>query len=273
MPSLRHPMLRRLYADFFMPSRMGEYREMLRAFVQAGYRFETIASFGTLLREGALDRTHRYAILRQDVDTDLSTSRMMWRIESDMGIRATRYFRLKTLAPSFMQEIAEGGGEASYHYEELSTIAKQRGIRRQKDLRDRVADARLMFAENLARLRKSTGLPMTTVAAHGDFVNRALKLSNQIILEDHDLRAKLRIDHEAYDAELSTPVEARFCDRPVPKKWDTSEPRGAIADHARVISLLTHPRHWRANAAANLSDGMCRIRDGIFYTRSLTRLT
>ena len=89
-------------------------------------------------------------------------------------MESSYFFRLSTLAPALMAEIAAGGGEASYHYEELSWVAKRRRLRSRSDALRALPEARDRFAENLQTLRMKTGLPMRVVASHGDFVNRRL---------------------------------------------------------------------------------------------------
>lgn len=51
-------------------------------------------------------------ILRHDVDSDPVTAREMWRIEKQLSLRATCYFRLPTLDVNFMKELEAEDGEA-----------------------------------------------------------------------------------------------------------------------------------------------------------------
>ncbi len=68
-------------------------------------------------------------MLRHDVDTDPGTAAAMWDIERELGVESSYFFRLSTLAPALMADIAAGGSEASYHYEEVATVAKRRRLR------------------------------------------------------------------------------------------------------------------------------------------------
>ena len=256
---------RRVVADFLMPSRLAEYRETLRHFVNQGYRFLTIDSYASHLAQGALPSLGPVAILRQDVDTDVATARAMWRIEQELDIQASRYFRLSTFDAQLMRQIASAGGEASYHFEEMSTFAKRHRIKSAVELRGQAQEVIPRFEENLNRMRAATGLAMRTVASHGDFVNRRLGVYNHELLACRTVRQRFGIAHEVYDPELAAPIEARFCDRPYHQKWDAGDPKSINVADAKVVYLLVHPRHWRANPVCNLADDVGRIWEGVRY--------
>ncbi|MCG8449216.1 MAG: hypothetical protein MI725_06505, partial [Pirellulales bacterium] len=178
---------KRAYADFLMPSRLHEYRALLTEFLSNGYRTTTLREFARLAKAKAADAGQRLLVLRQDVDTDLATSRAMWQIERELGVNATRYFRLSTIDVPFMQDIEKEGGEASYHFEEIATFAKRHGLTSRRQVLERLPEVKNMFRDNITRLRAMTGLPMQTVASHGDFVNRKLDLCNWEITKDREL--------------------------------------------------------------------------------------
>ncbi|MFD2270334.1 hypothetical protein ACFS07_02255 [Undibacterium arcticum] len=135
---------------------------------------------------------------RHDIDTDVCTAKKIFAIEK-LGIKSSYYFRISTLDFAFMREIEEYGSEASYHYEEIATFAKKHHIRDPAEIMKRMAEVRAEFVNNFTSIERRFGLKMTTVASHGDFANRRLRLSNTEILKDKELRDRCGIVCESYD--------------------------------------------------------------------------
>ena len=106
-------------------------------------------------------------VLRHDVDTDPGTAAAMWDIDRGLAVESSYFFRLSTLAPALMADIAAGGSEASYHYEELSSVAKRRRLRNRSDALRALPEARERFSENFQKLRVVTrGLRVVSVLPH-----------------------------------------------------------------------------------------------------------
>lgn len=119
---------RRLYNDFLRPSKEGEYEKLLKAARDNGYEFHTVFSFEDVVGRGRIDGK-KYLILRRDIDTaDFKILRKMLVLEKKYGARATYYFRWNTINVKLMHEIAEAGGEASYHFEEIATYCYKHRI-------------------------------------------------------------------------------------------------------------------------------------------------
>ena len=252
----------RAYQNFLMPSRLPEYERLLGTLVAQGYRFLTVADFARQGVAGCLPP--RSCIVRTDVDSDVATAREMFRIERALGLRTTYYFRLRTLEPGLMREIADSGSEVGYHYEELATFAKRHGLRNAGDI-DAWADAiRAELAGNIERFAASAGRVPLTIASHGDWVNRKLRIFNHSVV-DAALRARFGLLAEAYDDWLNAPVRARFTDAPPPGWWVPGSPAAAIAEGAACIYLLLHPRQWRANRRENLRLDAERAAEGVAY--------
>ena len=133
-----------------MGSRLDAYRALLDSILRAGYRIISVGDFWEEATAGDIGPSERCLVLRHDVDTDPRTAARMWRIDRDLGVQSSYFFRLSTLAPELMVQIADEGGESSYHYEELATIIKRRGLRRPTDVAMHIPEARELFAENLA---------------------------------------------------------------------------------------------------------------------------
>jgi hypothetical protein len=255
----------RMYADFWMPSRLGQYRRLLETALRQGYR---ICSLRQMVRElkAGLPAGARVLVLRHDVDTGVRTARRMWLIERELGVSSSYFFRLRTIAIPFMRSIEENGGEASYHFEELSTVAKRRGIRRREEVAAIVPEARQLFARNLARLRERTGLPMEVVAGHGDWINRRLGVQNSELLSSVSFRREVGVDLEAYDPFLIQAV-LKHSDGPPsePWLWEKRDPERSILSGIPAIQVLVHPRHWRVERGVNLMDNVARCAEELWY--------
>ena len=124
--SLVGKIMNRVFADFVMPSRLHEYRGLLQGALDAGYVITSIEQFWRSKAGPGPTPSNPFLILRHDVDTDPGTARKMFLIERDLSVVSSYYFRLSTIDARLMSEILDHGGEASYHYEELATVAKRR---------------------------------------------------------------------------------------------------------------------------------------------------
>lgn len=248
-----------------MKSRLGDYRRLLEAALRADYRVMSIETMWSLIARGSVDPDSRYLILRHDIDTDPGTAREMWMIEQSLGLQSSWFFRWSTLDVDLMHRIDAAGGNASYHYEELATLAKKYRIRDLTAAQARLPEARDLFRYNVERLRNMSGLPIRIVASHGDFVNRKLRISNTAVLADPGFRDKVGVDLETYDQSFMQHVTARFSDGLPPSYWQPTDPSVAIAHGQRVVYLLVHPRNWRRDRWANARDDVQRLVDGVTY--------
>jgi hypothetical protein len=256
----------RLYADFLMPSRIGDYSAMLARAQAASYRVTSIERFWAEAAQHDGQPRQRTLILRHDVDTDPSTAAAMWNAERALGITETSYFfRLSTVDVALMQAIEGAGGNVGYHYEELATLAKARRLRGRDDVLERLGEAQQSFRRNLQDLRERTGLRLAVAASHGDFVNRRLGLPNWILLEPEDVRRECGIELEAYDDAFMRGVTSRHSDTGHPRYWITGNPIDAIDRREPVVYLLVHPRHWRRAPIINARDDARRLADGLRY--------
>ena len=255
----------RLYADFLMPSRLSRYRDALRRWQDRGYAIESVEGFWQTVKGGPLEPSSRHLVLRHDVDTDPRTARSMWAIDEAVGVHASYYFRLSTVDVGLMRAIAAAGSEASYHYEELATIAKRHRLRRRADAVARIGEAQDLFRSNLERLRARTGLPMRAVASHGDFANRALGVPNWVILGDPAFRESVGVELEAYDDDFARHLTSRFSDTGYPRYWVHGDPSTAVDRDDPVVYVLVHPRHWYARRLVNLRDDAGRIAESVAW--------
>jgi len=230
-----------------------------------GYEMYSIISFWRLLSTGTNLLSGKHMILRHDVDSDAATAEIMWSIEQEFGAKSSFYFRLRTLDFDLMRSIEQSGSEASYHYEELATFAKQHRIKQAEALLALMPEIQRVFCKNIRMLKQQSGLPMASVAAHGDFANRHLRMPNWLLLESAELREELGIEVEAYDKQLMKSVTSRHSDAQYPDLWSPTDPLEAVRRSEPVIYVLTHPGRWRRNQVELLRQDTVRLVEGIRY--------
>lgn len=259
---------RRAYSDFLRSDRLPAFAGLIHSLLDHGYVVCSVLDFWQLLQQGGVHCDTKYVVLRHDVDTDPATARRMWELERRLGVRSTYYFRNSTLDIPLMRDIQRSGSEASYHYEELATVAKQRGLIRREEVVAAMPHLRDLFRQNLKRLRQVTGLPMLTVASHGDFVNRKLGIPNHLLLQDDQLRCELNIVLEAYDAAFMQHMTSRCSDSAFPGPWDSRDPQDSIDRGEPRMHILIHPRQWHTSPWVNLKDDLRRCWEEFHYLRA-----
>lgn len=265
-----HNIWYRLYSDYLAPTRMQDYRDLLREFIDHGYETHSIISFWRLLNSGLDISAGRHLILRHDVDLDCGAAKMMHDIEQQVGARSSFYFRLCTLDVDLMKQIEQSGSEASYHYEELATLIKRYRISSADEVANIVKEAQSLFAVNYGILKEMTGLPLAGVASHGDFANRAVGIPNHYLLQSQDLRDCLGIEVEAYDSKLMAPVVARLSEGLYPMWWNPISPKDVLKRGDSVVYILTHPSRWRRNIVLRFGEDVKRVFEGLKYRLPLS---
>jgi hypothetical protein len=250
--------LHRIYADYLMPSRLHEYEALLVAAKDAGYTQMSIRKFfrGT--------KAKQVLVHRHDIDSDLRTARKMFELECRHEVNSSYYFRLSTLDLDFMREIEDAGSEASYHYEEVASFAKQRHLHDPVEVRRHFPAMRDQFAVNVARITKALGRSLSTVASHGDFANRKLGIVNHELLDDASLRKRCGIECETYDQALLSQFDLYISDRKYPVYYKPVSPFHALGRHQRIC-LLTHPVQWETNWLDNTRCNFRRLSEGMLW--------
>lgn len=254
--------LHRLYQDFLMGSRFATLERLLRSATDGGYRIVSVADWADLV-EREETSSQRLLVLRHDIDTDPATGLAMAEIERDAGAGASFFFRLSTFDPAVVARTRSMGFHVSYHFEELASHSKARGLVTVAAVNAELPVIQQTFAENLLRLRDRFGLPLDIVCSHGDWKNRQLRLSNHALLNDAGLRQQLKIRYETYDPALAAPLAGRFADAALPDIWSPADPFAAIAAGHSPLYLLLHPRQWRSSLTANARETTVRIREAI----------
>lgn len=255
---------RRLYNDFFRPSKEGEYEQILKAARDNGYEFHTVLSFEDVVGRKGRISDKKYLILRRDIDTaDSKILRKMLDLEKKNGARATYYFRWNTIDVKLMHEIAEAGGEASYHYEEIATYCYKHHIKTKDVMMQHIEDIRDLFISQYNKFKEKTGQPCLTIASHGEFVNTKLQVQNTTIIDDR-VRKATGIVREAYDKSHMDLLTCRIADQVEMEKF-TEKAIAAIERGEPVLELLTHPRQWNSPVWVNLKEELNRACKDIYW--------
>ena len=250
----------RIYGDYLMPSRLGYYEALLQAAAEAGYVQLSVRDFLNG-KQGSRGKT---LVHRHDIDSDVRTAAKMFALEAKHGVKASYYFRLSTLDYGLMRDIETYGSEASYHFEEVADYAKRHHLKDPDAVRSRLPVIRALFRQNLQRIEAAMSRKLITVASHGDFANRALKVVNQEILEDSPFRQHCGIACETYDNALLRQFDMYISDRPHPLYFHPMPPEAALGRY-QSICLLTHPAQWETNWRENTRCNLRRLIEGLTW--------
>jgi hypothetical protein len=254
---------RRLHGDYLQRERLDDFQTLLRGALERGYRTMPLSAFADLTAAEPPRTDDRILLLRHDVDTDVGRARRMWEIERRLGVVGSYFFRRSTWDVGFMHELAAAGCDVGYHYEELATVIKERGAASASEARALLGAARDRLRTTVPELRARTGLALDVFAAHGDFANRVVGVSNVEVLFDAGLRSELGVRLEAYDVEAQ--VAARSSDGIPPRGWRPEDPMQAVRRGERVVAVLLHPRSWGGAPAVNARADLVRLREGCVY--------
>jgi hypothetical protein len=241
----------RTYQNYFMGSRLDQYRDLLRQIRAAGYCFSTTSGFAQSISssDGVRPAT---CLLRIDVDTDPAGAARMFDCDREFDVRATYYFRLSTIDRRLMRRICEFGSEVGYHCEETSTIIKRHGLASRQQIDSHVDVMRAEFRKNIANFRDLSGIMPRSVVAHGDFINRLVNVPDSYFITPSLLKE--------FEIAADTPKTCRwFSDAPAPIWWRPQNPLDAISGAPNTMAILVHPRQWTCNRMANLRLDFVRV--------------
>lgn len=209
------------------------YQELLKTLLNT-YKFYTFQEFLTSKKEELFSSTNHQShitdhslritpnsiiILRHDVDRLPQNALQTAKIEYELGIKGTYYFRIvpKSYNLKMMQQISEFGHEIGYHYEDVDLVVKSKELRVKSNEESKTRHSSLVtnhsspiprppspiprpiidtayesFCRNLEMLRKN--FDIKTICMHG---SPRSKYDNRIIWEKYDYR-ELGIIGEPY---------------------------------------------------------------------------
>ena len=129
-----------------------KYSELLQKLIENHYLFITFEHY--CLHKVELE-SERFALLRHDVDLKAENSLATAKIEHQLGITASYYFRIvkQSNKPEIIKAIVDLGHEIGYHYEDMAICEgdAEKGIEH--------------FSEQLAYFRQF--YPVRTICMHG----------------------------------------------------------------------------------------------------------
>lgn len=245
----------RIYNDYFMKSRLDEYEQLLKKFLNNNYQFIMIKDYDKMNKNG------KYIIIRHDIDSDLKIAKKMFEIEKKLNIKSTFYFRLSTFDNKLIEDINKYGSEVGYHFEEIANFCKENKNISSSFVFDNLDEIKKTFINNVKKFENETNSKLYSVAAHGDFVNRKINVYNSILM-DEKVRKDINVDIEAYDIEKH--LDFRTCDCMYPKFWLT-DPNTAIKEDKKKVLLLVHTRWWDKSPLIRFKNDFIRLVESVRY--------
>ena len=243
-----------------MRDRTCKLLELLIKFRDNGYIFTTIEAFAE-----RKVKKEKIVILRHDIDTDKEYAFKLAQFEKELGITGTYYFRLNTWDDKIIENLSENDFEVSYHYEEIATYIKKNKIKNSLDVFTNMQEIRDECFKNIVNIRKRSGLPIKTVASHGDFINRKIGITNTLIFKSSEFRKQCNIICEAYDYIIEGNLDIRLADRRYPELWDKNIDEKILKENKSIILILIHPRQWRSNIICNFNEDIKRLIEEMKY--------
>lgn len=189
------------------------YQKLLKNFLAKKYQFLSFALFleqqqnNSTTQQINKSTNQQQIILRHDVDRLPQNALQTAKIEYELGIKGTYYFRIvpESYNPKIMEQIAALGHEIGYHYEDLDMILKKNKSLKMKLFKEKSRDANSellisqlidiayeSFLKNLEILRQNFNIK--TICMHGSPLS---PLDNKLIWTKYDYK-KLGILGEPY---------------------------------------------------------------------------
>lgn len=218
--------------------RWREYRELLSMALRQEYGVVPVEAW---LGSGGATGDRPILLLRHDVDQHPRSALRMARIESELGVRSTWYFRWRTARHEVVPAIRSAGHSVGLHYETLTRLILERGLTA-ADAQDLIPEARQILAEELAAFRARFG-PTRSVCPHGD--TRVPGVHNGILLRGEDL-SRYGIEWDANEAVGRFGLDVWLTDRSRAEGgWqDGLDPIDLLLDRRSPLLLVVHPNNW-----------------------------
>lgn len=102
---------------------LSKYQQLLIALQQQGYQFITFEQYCDYEHD-KYDIQGRWIIMRHDVESSPENSLAFAKIEYELGITTSYYFRVvpESNQPQYIRAIADRGHEIGYHYEDMAIM-------------------------------------------------------------------------------------------------------------------------------------------------------
>ena len=232
------------------------YRQLLESIKNRSYCFKAFHEYI------ASPISEKLIVLRHDVDKLPQNSLVIAKLENEIGIKGSYYFRTvpESWDENIIKEISDFGHEIGYHYENLSAMSKTRGVRSGAQLFELAFDD---FKKNLAKLRSL--VPVTTICMHG---SPRSKWDSRDLWKRYDYKSLGIIGEPYFDIDFSKVFYLTDTGRrwdgykvsvrdKIPKYQDRWEKEGLVfhstqdiinaANAGRLpnqIMITVHPQRW-----------------------------
>jgi hypothetical protein len=224
-------------------ARWREYRQLLR--VAIGQEYDVLGVERWLAEP---DRTsdRPLLLLRHDVDQHPASAVRMAAIEGELGLTSTWYFRWRTAQPRVIGTIRDAGHAVGLHYETLTRIVLERGLRPDQTV-ELIDEARQTLMRELTAFGECFG-PVRSACPHGD--TRVPGVHNGVLLRGEDL-TKYGLEWDVNDAVGRRGVDLWLTDRSRAEgRWqDGADAVDTIIDRRSPLLLIVHPNNWVSGPA------------------------
>nr|HRQ30861.1 hypothetical protein [Saprospiraceae bacterium] len=148
----------------------------------------------------------KVVILRHDVDLNPNNSMSFAKLQSDMGIKGSYYFRAvpESWDEDIIRNICSLGHEIGYHYENMDTASSKFKVESSKLVSGSSKYDQLLyrayqdFCEHLEKLRQL--VPVTTICMHG---SPRSKFDNKTIWDKYDYRGLGILGEPYFDVDFN----------------------------------------------------------------------
>lgn len=173
---------------------LSTYKKLLESLLKQGYAFQTFLEF---LQSPA----NKVIVLRHDVDARKENSLGFAKLQHQLGIKGSYYFRVvpESFDEKIIKKIAGMGHEIGYHYETMDFVSEKRKVKSEKwTLAELIDKAYEEFCRNLEVFRKI--IPVETICMHG---SPRSKYDNKMIWDKYDYKTLGIIGEPYFDIDFS----------------------------------------------------------------------
>ena len=162
------------------------YHSLIKSLIFPNYKFLTAEEYFS--HSVSASHSHSVVIMRHDIDRKPHNALRMAKLENELGVTATYYFRTipKTFKPDIIKEIASLDHEIGYHYENMDVC--------KGDIDLAYEDFKL----NIDKLRKI--YPVKTICMHGSPIS---KWDNRLLWDKFDYKNHGIIAEPYFDVDFS----------------------------------------------------------------------
>jgi len=219
-------------------ARWDEYRILLEEALACGYQAIGVEQWLIAPPQTAAP----LLVLRHDVDQHPRSALAMARLEQELGIRSSWYFRWRTADRDTIAALRAAGCAVGLHYETLSRLALERGARSEPEIAALMPSARRVLYEEVATFARLHG-PIRSVCPHGD--SRIPLVRNASLIAGQDA-AEFGIDFDVNEAMRGRGLAHWLTDRSSGEgKWsDRTDPVELLSARLSPILCVTHPNNW-----------------------------